>query len=86
MAKWIITKYDGLEPVSSWSLPGGLDDTEIEEIMRRLVATELNPNEVISASLPKGDPERAGHFDRIGNQRPIAFGNNPHYMAVQERQ
>ena len=84
--RWVITKFDSLKPVASWSLPGGLEDSEIEEIMRRLVATDLNADEVISASRPVGDPQRASHLDRIGKQRPIAFGNNPHYSAVQERQ
>ena len=83
--RWVITKYEGLEPVANWSLPGGMDDSEIEEIMRRLVATDLNADEVISASRPKGDPMRAGHFDRNGTQRPIAFGDNPHYVAALEK-
>lgn len=86
MAVWVITKYDSLEPIGSWMLPGGLDDSEIEEILRRLVATDLNADEVISASRPKGDPLRSSHFDRNGNQRPISFGNNPHYTAVHAKE
>lgn len=82
MAKWIITKYDSLTATDTWSLPGGLDDSEVEEIMRRLVATDLTTEEVISASRPVGDPSRSSLLDRKGNQRPLSFGNNPHYTAV----
>ncbi len=82
MAQWVITKYETLHRVSSWTLSGDLEVREIEEIMRRLVATDLYADEVISASRSKGDPLRTSHFDRNGSQRPISFGDNPHYIAV----
>lgn len=82
MQKWIIKRYDSATEETQWDLPGSLTEAEIEEVLRRLVATDLNTHEVISASRPKGDDRRSAHFDRIGADATISFGNNPYYTAV----
>ncbi|CDZ50406.1 Hypothetical protein NGAL_HAMBI2427_36240 [Neorhizobium galegae bv. orientalis] len=82
MHKWVIRKHVSTTEELQWQLPGSLTEAEIEEVLRRLVATNLSPDEVISASRPKGDDRRAGLFDRSGTSAPISFGNNPYYTAV----
>lgn len=37
MAKWVITKHDGLTEISAWELPGALTAPEVDEITRRLL-------------------------------------------------
>ncbi|CAN7504600.1 hypothetical protein [Pararhizobium sp. LjRoot238] len=62
-----------------------MDDTEIEEVLRRLVSRDLTEIEIINASLRRNDTRRATHLDRIGTRRPIHFGENPYYIAAFEK-
>ncbi|MCD1264527.1 hypothetical protein B5M44_25895 [Shinella sumterensis] len=82
MKDWQVIRYDSLERQKIWRLPGSLTESEIEELLRRLVAHDLIQDEIVGASRPKGDPLRSSHFDRNGAGVPISFGNNPHYTAA----
>jgi hypothetical protein len=81
MNDWQITKYDSLEQQKVWKVPGSMTEVEMEELLRRLVAHDLNQDEIIGASRPAGDPLRSSLLDRTGSGDPISFGNNPYYTA-----
>jgi len=78
---WIITKYNSLETEAEWKLPGSLSESEIEQILQRLVCADLSPSEIINASRRRDDPLRASFLDRVGEGSPISYGDNPHYVA-----
>ena len=81
MAEWRITEWNGNERGAEHTLPGNLTQQEIETALQRLVCRNLNVDEVRSASRRKGDPERSSQLDRIGTDKPLSFGQDPHYTA-----
>ena len=86
MKKWKILKYesDSAEVVVG-RLPGNMTNTEVSEVLRRLVCKNLTEEEIILSSLRKGTVSRATFLDSIGNNNPLHFGENPYYMACLEK-
>jgi hypothetical protein len=81
VATWKIIRWDGLNPIDTYSLPGNYSDSEIEALLQKLVCSDLTPHEIIAASLRRGDPRRSNHLDRVGAGVPINYGSNLHYTA-----
>lgn len=78
---WVITKFDGTEESGVWEVPGHYSQKEVEQIMQRMVCTDLSPSEVLNASRRKGDPLRAAFLDRVGRDPAPQFGAGPWYIA-----
>lgn len=53
MAQWIISKYDSLELLQEWRIPGNISAGQIEELLKRLASRDLTEMEVINSSLRK---------------------------------
>ena len=81
MPFWKLTKYEGAIETSTWELPADLDETQVEEVVRRLVCRSLSEDEVINSSLPDGDSKKYVLLDRNEDPAVIHMGKNPYYIA-----
>lgn len=85
MPIWRIERHNGLaEAEQIGELPGGMSDSEVEEVLRRLACKYLTEEEILTSSLRRGQAGRKSHLDRIGAKRPIQIGENPYFLAVWE--
>ncbi len=78
---WVITKFDGTEKAAVWEVPRHYSQKEVEQIMQRMVCTDLSPSEVLNASRRKGYPLRAAFLDRVGRDPAPQFGPGPWCIA-----
>jgi hypothetical protein len=78
---WHIEGWDSTKLIFERDVPGNMSEGEIETILQRLVARHLTPDEIVDASLRKNAHNRSSLLDRIGQGRPIHFGENPYYVA-----
>jgi hypothetical protein len=81
MTKWILVKHEGSIEADRWELPGDLEESQVEEIIRRLVFRTLSEDDIISSSLPEGDTKRYILLDRNDDPAVIHMGENPYYVA-----
>jgi len=72
---WRIHKYDSLEEVGTWNVPGHYTQVEVERILQALVCRDLTEGEIIDAMRRRSDPFKVAFLDRIGK------GPVPHYGA-----
>ncbi|WPJ67977.1 hypothetical protein STOPSMEL_1 [Sinorhizobium phage StopSmel] len=81
---WRIRKYDSLEEVGAWELPGHYLQHEIERMLEALACRDLTEQEVINSLRRRNDPARLPFLDRKG--RPaLQCGENPWYAATFEK-
>ncbi|MDP2620299.1 MAG: hypothetical protein Q8P46_08990 [Hyphomicrobiales bacterium] len=78
---WRVQGFNSSEKIFERDMPGDLSEAEISTVLQRLVCRHLSPDEIIRASLRKGDPDYIVHLERMGTGRPIEFGYDPHYTA-----
>lgn len=81
---WRIEGYDGAKLIFQCNVPSYLlSDTQIEELLRRLVSRHLSGEEIVGASLNRKTKRTA--LLNIGRsaQPPlvISCGDDPHYVA-----
>lgn len=79
--KWIIKQWDGAEKTTEYILPGGMSESEISTIMQRLVCMHLNGEEIVNSSLRSNAKNKKLLLDRIGESKPITYGDHPYYTA-----
>jgi hypothetical protein len=84
MTKWILVKHEGTIEAERWELPGRLDETQVVEIVRRLVCRSLSEDDIINSSLPEDDIKRYILLDRNDDPAVIHMGENPYYVATFE--
>ncbi|MGH0003510.1 hypothetical protein ACQU0X_25830 [Pseudovibrio ascidiaceicola] len=85
MAQWIISKYDSLELLQEWRIPGNISAGQIEELLKRLASRDLTEMEVINSSLRKNSRDRINLLDRKGTGPEMHVGENPYYLAHREQ-
>lgn len=78
---WLIVRYDSLEEVGRWELPGHYKRETIAGILQRLACVDLTPAEIIDACREKGDPLNNHLLDPIGPGESLHYGHNPWMTA-----
>jgi hypothetical protein len=86
---WKITGYDGASVLFERTLPeSALSEAEMEVLLQRLVAQDLNSSEIVAASLRKNAPEYRSDFEIAkntgGKYALLTNGSGRHYTAVIE--
>ena len=83
---WLLQCRDSLNLRFSVKLPSGLTEREVEELLKRLAARDLTPQEVISGSLRKNMKAYlpALQVRREPRKRVVlSIGTSPEYVASQ---
>ncbi len=83
MAKvWHIEGFEGGTVIFESDMPGIMSLSEIETTLQRLVARNLSPDEIVSASLRKSARGHSPLLERVGKGAPVCYGENPYYIAT----
>lgn len=78
---WRIKGWDSTTLIVDRQMPGYLSEKEIATTLQRLVSRHLSDEDIIDASLRRGDSRYRPLLERVGGGAPIAYGENPHYTA-----
>jgi hypothetical protein len=86
---WKVAGYDGMQQIFEKTLPeSSLSEDQMIELLQRLAARHLTPNEIVRASLRPNSKEYAPLLEvhRQARTAPsdrftIMVGENPHYAA-----
>lgn len=78
---WLIEGWNGTDQILECSIPGDMSESEVLEILKRLVARHLTSEEIVDSSLRRGRQNRLQLLDRIGSGLPIQVGENPYFIA-----
>jgi hypothetical protein len=86
VAIWKISKHDSdNEGIFIGDLPGNMSETEISEVLKRLVCRQLSEEEILLSSLRQGAKLRRPLLDAIGSGAAQHFGENPYFLASLEK-
>jgi hypothetical protein len=87
---WEIKGYDSSKEILADEVPGSMSVDEVSAILERLMCRDLNPHQIVSASVRRNYKRYAPllevHIDRMAEKGTIiTAGENPHYVALRRR-
>ncbi|MCW8842180.1 MAG: hypothetical protein OQK00_02070 [Rhodobacteraceae bacterium] len=85
MPIWKIYKHDSdADSKLVGEMPGNMSQSEVAEVMKRLVCRQLSEEEIVTSSLRHGTKLRKPFLDSIGQETELHFGENPYFRASLE--